>query len=100
LEEGDIAVFDNGLKSRQTLMGFDNQGIKFVTRGIAKTRYEIQQTHSSIKGRQADGLKFHRDEKVYLYGNAFDLIEHPFRLIEVETLDKGQRRVFNKVCQS
>jgi hypothetical protein len=94
LEEGDIAIFDNGLKSRQTLIGFDNQGIKFVTRGIAKTRYETQQTHSRIKGRQADGLKFIRDEKVYLYGNAFDLIEHPFRLIEVEILDKAERLIF------
>lgn len=76
LEEGDIVVFDKGLKSRKTLKVFDQQGIKFVTRGAVNIRYEVIETHSKIKGRKADGLKFIQDVKVHLYTDNNQLMEH------------------------
>lgn len=94
LKKGDLVVFDRGLKSRQTLVGFDKQAIQFVTTGSAKTRYEVQQEYRNIKGRTADGLRFIQDSKVYLYGTGNKLIEHPFRLIEAEIMETGERIVF------
>jgi len=94
LEEGDIVVFDKGLKSRKTLKVFDQQGIKFVTRGAVNTRYEVVEPHSKIKGRKADGLKFIQDVKVHLHTDNNQLMKHPFRLVEAESLDSGERIIF------
>lgn len=94
LKKGDLVVFDRGLKSRQTFVGFDKQAIQFVTAGSEKTRYEVQEQYRNVKGRTADGLRFIQDSKVYLYGTGNKLIEHPFRLIEVEVIETGKRIIF------
>lgn len=94
LKKGDLVVFDRGLKSRKTLISFDEQGIQFVTAGSTNTRYEVQEEYRNIKGRTADGLRFIQDSKVYLYGTGNKLIEHPFRLIEAEIIETGERITF------
>lgn len=94
LQKGDIVVFDKGLKGRKTLKSFDDQGIHFVTRGAANIRYQPLETHKRIKGRKADGLQFVQDTKVYLYADGHQLIQHPFRLIEVQTLDTDKKLCF------
>ena len=94
LEKGEIAVFDKGLKSRKTLKAFDEQGLNFVTRGSSKIRYETIEVHKKIKGRKADGLRFIQDTKVYLYSDGHNVLEHPFRLIEVEVLETGKTLFF------
>lgn len=83
LQKEDLLVFDLGLKSRKTLQSFDEQGLHFVTKGSSKLRYEYIDTHSHIKGRSADGLRFLQDSKVYLYANGQQKIAHAFRLVEV-----------------
>lgn len=93
-EKGEIAVFDKGLKSRNTLKAFDQQGINFVTRGTVNIRYETLEVHKKIKRRQADGLLFVQDTKVYLYSDGHNVLEHPFRLIEVEVLETGKKLTF------
>lgn len=94
LKKGDLVVFDRGLKSRKTLIGFDKQAIQFVTAGSANTRYEVQEEYRNVKERTADGLRFIQDSKVYLYGTGNKLIEHPFRLIEAEIIETGKRIIF------
>jgi len=94
LKSNDLVVFDRGLKSRQTLVGFDKQDIKFITAGSVKTRYRIEEEYRNVKGRRADALRFVQDSKVYLYGNGNQLIEHPFRLIEAEIIETGERIIF------
>lgn len=93
-KKGEIAVFDKGLKSRKTLKAFDEQGINFVTRGSSKVRYETIEIHKKIKGRKADGLRFIQDTKVHLYSDGHNVVEHPFRLIEVEVMETGKRLFF------
>jgi hypothetical protein len=94
LRQGDLVVFDKGLKSRKTFQAFDNQNINFITTGSTNIRYEVLQTHRNIKGRKADALQFIQDVKVHLYGDSNQLIEHPFRLIEAEILESGERIFF------
>ena len=90
----ELVVFDLGLKSRETLRLFDQQGIRFVTPGGSKLRYEVVEEHRQIKGRKADGLCFLQDSRVYLYGGGNTLIKHPFRLVEVRIEASGERLYF------
>jgi DDE family transposase len=94
LQQGDLVVFDKGLKSRKTFQSFDNQNIRFITTGSTNIRYEALKKHRNIKGRKADGLRFIQDVKVHLYGDSKQLIEHPFRLIEAEILENGESIFF------
>lgn len=94
IEDGDIIVFDRGLKNRSVFKAFDNQGIKFVTRGSENIRYEKKGTYRQIKGRKADGLKFIDDMRVVLYQNGHNILEHEFRVIEAEVVEKGKRILF------
>lgn len=82
----DFIAFDQGMKSRKTFHQFDVDDIGFVTRAVEKARYQKIEDLSQIKGRTADGLRFLQDIKVYLY-QGDEVIEHPFRLIEVEVED-------------
>lgn len=90
----ELVVFDLGLKSRETLRLFDQEGIRFVTPGGSKLRYEVVEEYRQIKGRKADGLCFLQDSRVYLYGGGNTLIKHPFRLIEVWVEETGERLYF------
>lgn len=94
LQQGDLVVFDKGLKSRKTFQTFDKQGIHFITTGSTNVRYEVLETHRNIKGRKANGLKFIQDVKVHLYRDSNQVLEHPFRLIEAEILESGERIFF------
>lgn len=90
----ELVVFDLGLKSRKTLQVFDQEGISFVTRGANNLRYHPVATHRQISGRRADELRFVQDSRVYLYADGHQLIKHPFRLVEVEVEDSGERLYF------
>lgn len=94
IKPGDIVVFDNGLKSRLTFKTFDQQGIYFVSRGAVNSKYQVLEDHRKIKNRKADGLRFLQDSKVYLYTDGAKQVEHPFRLIEVEDIQTGERIIF------
>jgi len=88
----DFITFDQGLKSRKTFRQFDDSAIGFVTRGHENIRYQKLEEHRQIKGRTADGLRFLQDSKVYLYQDAQNVMEHPFRLIEVEVKDPEEEQ--------
>lgn len=90
----ELVVFDLGLKSRKTLQLFDQEGLHFITKGGDNLRYEHASTYRQIKGRHADGLKFIQDSKVYLHVDGHHLMEHPFRLVEVEVEENGKRLYF------
>jgi len=94
----DFITFDQGLKSRKTFCQFDNNEIGFVTRAHENVRYQKIEDYRQIKGRTADGLRFLQDSKVYLYQGTQQLVEHPFRLIEVEVQDpeegQAERLIF------
>lgn len=90
----ELVVFDLGLKSRKTLQVFDQQGVQFVTRGMSNLRYQSVDTHRQIKGRSADGLRFLQDSRVYLYTGGAAPLHHPFRLVEAEVEQSGERLYF------
>lgn len=90
----ELVVFDLGLKSRKTLQVFDLERVNFVTRGANNLRYQFVATHRQISGRSADGLWFIQDSKVYLYSDGHQLLEHPFRLVEAEVEESGERLYF------
>lgn len=98
-DKDDIVSFDLGLKSRKTLQDFDNERIKFVTRGTKNLRYKQIQTLKaseeleklsilSKKNNDIQSLEFLEDSKVYLYASGAEPIEHPFRLIKVKVINK------------
>lgn len=94
IDPGDLVVFDAGLSDRKTFVSFDQASIHFVSRLKSNYRAQKRATHRDIKGRQADGLEFIRDDRVYLYASAEQVVEHEFRLIEVRVLDTDKTLVF------
>lgn len=90
----ELVVFDAGLKGRKALHVFDQQGVRFVTRGTDNLRYHCVKTHRQIQGRRADGLYFVQDSEVYLYADGGRRVEHPFRLVEVQVEESGERLYF------
>lgn len=90
----DYVVFDRGLKSRQTFKDFDLQDISFVTRGSENIRYDLLEKNRDVPAEQVDGLRFIQDSKVHLYANSNTKVEHPFRLIEAEVVETGERLFF------
>lgn len=89
-QPADLVVFDLGLKSRQSLKLFDEQGIHFLTRGGSNLQYQFQQVHRHIKGRSADGLRFLCDSQVYLYTTGGKQLAHAFRLVEAQVEENGE----------
>ncbi len=82
-EEGDIQVFDNGLKSRKTFSNFDQSGFSFLTRLKRNPRYEVQRPFWLDDGYQdTDELGFIQDSVVKLYGNVKELVSTEFRFIQ------------------
>lgn len=90
----ELVVFDLGLKSRKTLQLFDRGGMNFITKGGENLRYEHVSTHRQVKGRSADGLKFIQDSKINLYVDGHEIMQHPFRLVEVEVEENGKHLYF------
>lgn len=90
----DFIAFDQGLQKRQSLAEFDEARIGFVTRCQANVRYQKVETYRQIKGRKSDGLRFIQDSKVYLYGSGKKLFKTPFRLIEAERIEDGEKLFF------
>lgn len=88
-------VFDRGLTSRKTFKSFDLQNIKFVTRANENCRYKKLRTHdNSIKQYDTKEVRFIQDSVVYLFANADQMIEHEFRLVEIELIENGKRLFF------
>ena len=82
--KNDLIVFDRGLKSRKTFVGFDDKSLNFVTRLSDNANYQLIEMHSEVAHIEDDKLIFLQDSVVYLYGDGKKLVEHPFRLIEME----------------
>lgn len=88
-KEQSIHVFDNGLKSRKTFKDFTTDGVLFVTKLKRNPRFQIQRPHFEDDGYQdTDELEFIQDAVVKLYGNAHELIQTPFRLVQYRVKDK------------
>ena len=94
LKPGDYIVFDAGLTHRQTFVAFEDRGIGFVSKLKAGYRAEVVETYRQIKGRKADGLRFERDEVVYLYGSGNKLVKHKFRLVVAHDEAKDRQLAF------
>lgn len=92
LQPGDIAVFDAGLTHRATFVAFDEADIQFVTKLKSNYRDEKISNHRQIAGRQADGLKFTRDDRVRLLGDGAKVVDHDFRI--VEAVDQKSNKVY------
>lgn len=88
-EPDEIVSFDLGLKSRKSLQEFDNQDIKFVTRGGENLRYQVLSTKENLPKEQ-NGLRFIQDSQVKLYTGSNKVFEHEFRLVEAIDLETRQ----------
>jgi len=96
-EKGDWVVFDRGLKSRKSFRSLDLKNIKFVTRGSENCRYlKISDNLSPDELGKFDTqeTKFIQDSAVKLYYDGHKLLEHEFRLVEIELKETGKRIFF------
>lgn len=91
--EEEMVCFDLGLTERKTFQSFDNQGIRFVTRGGDNLRYHTVKSEQQLPPDQ-DGLRFIQDSTVHLYASGHKLLEHDFRLVEVEIIETKKRLYF------
>jgi len=89
----EIISFDLGLKSRKSLQKFDNQQIKFVTRGGDNLRYKVINSKETLPKEQ-NGLQFIQDSEIQLYDGSNELFEHKFRLVEVIDTETDERLYF------
>lgn len=92
-QPNEIVSFDLGLKSRKSLQSFDNEGIKFVTRGGNNLRYKVIESKERLPKEQ-NGLRFIQDSQVKLYHGSNQLFDHLFRLIEAIDIESGERLYF------
>lgn len=89
----EIISFDLGLKSRKSLQTFDNEHIKFVTKGAKNLRYKVISSKKELPKEQ-DNLRFIQDSQVQLYGDAHRIFQHIFRLIEAVDTQSGEKIYF------
>lgn len=92
-EPDEIISFDLGLKSRKSLQEFDNEGIKFVTKGAKNLRYKVIRPHSEHLN-ENDQTRILQDSIVQLYADGIDPFEHEFRLIEIKDKESGNTVYF------
>lgn len=97
-EPDDIISFDLGLKSRKSLQHFDNQKIKFVTKGAKNLRYRLIRPHSEDLNENEE-TRILQDSVVHLFADGQTEVEHEFRLVEIEDIESGQRVYFiTNIC--
>ncbi len=88
-------VFDRGMSSRKRFQSLDLTNIKFVTRGNENCRYQQLRPHEeSVSKLNNDQIRFIQDSIVYLYADGDQVVEHEFRLVELEILKSGKRLFF------
>lgn len=96
-EKKDWVVFDRGLKSRKTFKALDLKDIQFVTRGSENCRYKKRRDHTPLSELQAldtQDTKFVQDSIVYLYSDGHQILEHEFRLVEIQLTETGKSIFF------
>lgn len=89
----EIISFDLGLTSQKSMQTFDNESIKFVTRGGDNLRYKVVSSKEALLKEQ-NGLRFVQDSEVKLYQSSNKLFDHVFRLIEAIDIQSGERLYF------
>ncbi|WP_299456988.1 IS4 family transposase [uncultured Microscilla sp.] len=89
----EMICFDLGLQGRRKMKSFDNEGIKFVTRGAQNLRYKTLDSKRELP-EDTQRLSFKQDSTVYLYADSDQAIEHPFRLIEAWDKENKQTLFF------
>ncbi len=92
-EPNEIISFDLGLKSRKSFQEFDNQGIKFVTKGGKNLRYKVIRPHSKQLN-ENEKTRILQDPIVHLYADGQEEFEHEFRLVEIEDIESGNTVYF------
>lgn len=93
-KQNEWVVFDRGLKSRKNLQKLDLQNIKFVTRGAENCRYEVLRKFNDVSEFDTDQSRFIQDSIVHLYADGHELVNHEFRLVEIEDVQSGKRIFF------
>ncbi len=76
-----IYTFDRGVCKRTTFETMNKEGVEYVCRLKAASKYESIEVFDTTV-RQIGTLEFFSDEKVYLYRNGRLLTEETFRLIQ------------------
>ena len=92
-EPDEIISFDLGLKSRKSLQNFDNESIRFVTKGGKNLRYKIIRPHSEDL-QASEETQIIQDSIVHLYADGHEEFEHEFRLIEIKDIASGNTVYF------
>ena len=92
-EPDEIISFDLGLKSRKSLQEFDNERIKFVTKGGKNLRYKVIRPHSEQLNENEE-TRILQDSIVHLYSDGHEEFEHQFRLVEIEDIESGNTVYF------
>lgn len=87
--EDDIVVFDKGLKSRHSLIAFEQAGIGFVARSSSEPRYELVEANKQGEPDPPE-LEWLQDSAVYLYESGYSVLEKKLRLIQYRVCETGE----------
>jgi hypothetical protein len=90
--EGEIAVFDRGLKKRKTFKEFNDHNILFVTRinPTKSVRVISEYDLTDQPATQSATLRILSDQKVHLYHYAKNVFKEDFRLVKAESKITGE----------
>jgi Transposase DDE domain len=94
IQDGEIVVFDRGLKKRKTFKEFSDRNILFVTRINQTKSIKIIKENKLDKELETETLKVQSDEIVNLYYEAKMLLKERFRLIKAESKTTGEIMLF------
>jgi len=86
--EGDIVVFDRGLRSRPMFERFTDQGRLFVSRGEPTIRYKLSKSNVVPDKAPASTVTLHYDEEGWLNSRKNQATQHKYRIIK-GTIDKS-----------
>jgi transposase len=86
LKDGDVVVFDRGVKGRKAFQSLNERGCQFVTR-LREPRYEVFEVHQEVKGLTDGNLRFVDDLIVHLYQSGeTKILPAPFRLVIAQAI--------------
>jgi len=94
VQNGEIVVFDRGLKKRKTFKEFSDNKILFVTRINPTKSVKVIEKNKLETELETESLKVLSDEIVNLYYEAKMLLKERFRLIKAESKTTGERMFF------
>jgi Transposase DDE domain len=94
LLEGNVVVFDRGLRSRKALEEFSSDNKLFITRGYQAVKYEVVSS-AAVPARSGQStLTIYSDETGYLFNQHDRRTHHLYRIIRGRNDNTGEELCF------